>query len=150
MSRDKQLRGITCPDMTKIIRAALEQGWEWHGFTGGTHAQIRWPKSGAIVRFGTTPSVASWKSVSTEIERLSGVTTWRRGNRKRSRKNFAAVDPQVEGARKKYAAEHAERLEAAYSERERARMTEAQRRADAQRTAQSERRRREIEELMRP
>lgn len=80
------LRGITSPDLTKIIRAALQQGWEWLGFTGTTHAAIRWPQTGEKVTFGTTPGVASWKTTATEIEKISGVKVWHKGNRKRSRR----------------------------------------------------------------
>ncbi len=80
------LRGITSPDLTKIVRAALQQGWKWLGFTGSTHAAIQWPATGEKVTFGTTPSVASWKTTATEIERISGVKVWHKGNRKRSRK----------------------------------------------------------------
>lgn len=80
------LRGITSPDLTKVVRAALQQGWEWLGFTGTTHAAIQWPQTGQKVTFGTTPSVASWKTTATEIERISGVKVWHKGNKKRSRR----------------------------------------------------------------
>lgn len=79
-------RGITCPDMRRVIREALASGWKWDGFTGSTHARIKWPKTGAVCVFGTTPSVASWKSLATDIQKHSGVTVWRKGNRKKSRK----------------------------------------------------------------
>lgn len=86
VSTKSALRGITCPDMTRVVREALAGGWEWAGFSGTTHAQIRWPATGDVLRFGTTPSVASWKSMATDVERVSGLVVWRRGNHKRSRK----------------------------------------------------------------
>lgn len=79
-------RGITCPDTRKVVREALRQGWCWEGFTGTTHCVMRWPATGDVVRFGTTPSVASFKSLAKDIERVSGITVYRKGNRKRSRK----------------------------------------------------------------
>lgn len=149
MSRESGLRGITCPDMTRVVREALSSGWEWVGFTGTTHAQIVWPDTGKVLRFGTTPGVASWKSLARDIERESGVTVWRKGNRKRSRKNFAAPDQQVEAARRRHAQQHQERLEREHAEREAARSEEQRRMRAAQRAAADDRRRREIEELMR-
>ncbi len=80
------LRGITSPDLTKVVRAALQHGWKWTGINGTTHAAIVWPATGEKVTFGTTPGVASWKTTATEIERISGVKVWHKGNRKRSRK----------------------------------------------------------------
>ena len=79
-------RGITCPDMRRIVREALHEGWEWAGWTGSTHARIVWPATGDVLTFGCTPSLASWKSLATDVRRVSGVTVWRKGNRKRSRK----------------------------------------------------------------
>lgn len=76
--------------MRRVVREALHAGWEWGGFTGTTHARIVWPATGEHVAFGTTPSVASWKSLATRIEKLSGVVTHRKGNKRRSRK---AVKP---------------------------------------------------------
>lgn len=81
-----QLRGITSPDLTRVIRAALQGGWEWVGHTGTTHAQIQWPPTGEKITFGLTPSVGSWKTTATEIKRISGVEVWAKGNRRRSRK----------------------------------------------------------------
>jgi hypothetical protein len=81
-----ETRGITCPDMRRVIREALAGGWEWGGIGGGTHGRIVWPADGTDVRFGLTPSVGSWKTVASQIQRVSGVVVWRRGNKKRSRK----------------------------------------------------------------
>lgn len=78
--------GITCPDMRRVVREALSKGWEWGGFTGTTHARIVWPPTGEHKAFGLTPSVASWKTLATDVQRISGVEVWRKGNRKRSRK----------------------------------------------------------------
>lgn len=79
-------RGITCPDARRVVREALRNGWEFGGFTGSTHAYIVWPATGERLGFGTTPSVASWKTLATEIRKVSGLEVWRKGNRKRSRK----------------------------------------------------------------
>jgi len=81
-------KGITCPDMRRVIREALHKGWVWDGFSGTTHGRILWPKTGAHLAFGLTPSLASWKTVATDIQKTSGVEVWRKGNRKRSRKPF--------------------------------------------------------------
>lgn len=83
-------RGITCPDMRRVVREALAHGWKWDGWTGTTHARITWPPTGEHLQFGSTPSVASWKSLASDIHRISGVVVWRKGNHKRSRK---AVKP---------------------------------------------------------
>jgi len=79
-------RGITCPDMRRIVREALHHGWVWDGWTGTTHARIVWPETGDRLVFGCTPGVASWKSLATDIRRVSGVVVWRKGNHRRSRK----------------------------------------------------------------
>lgn len=79
-------RGITDENMRRVVREAIGAGWEFDGFSGTTHARIRWPGTGETLAFGTTPSVASWKSLATDIKRVSGVEVWRKGNRKRSRK----------------------------------------------------------------
>ena len=78
--------GITCPDMRRVVREALRNGWVWDGWTGTTHARIRWPETGDRLVFGSTPGLASWKSLATDIRKTSGVEVWRKGNRKRSRK----------------------------------------------------------------
>ncbi len=78
--------------MRRVVRAALSGGWQWDGWSGTTHARITWPATGEVLSFGATPSVASWKTLATEIRRVSGVEVWRKGNRKRSRKA-----PQVSG-----------------------------------------------------
>jgi hypothetical protein len=74
--------------MRRVVREALHKGWAWGGWTGTTHARLLWPPTGEAVTFGCTPSLASWKSLATDIQRVSGVTVWRKGNRKRSRKAY--------------------------------------------------------------
>lgn len=81
-------RGITCPDMRRVVREALKGGWRFAGWTGTTHALIEWPPTGERLTFGSTPGVASWKTLATDIARVSGVEVWRKGNRRRSRKAF--------------------------------------------------------------
>lgn len=93
-------RGITCPDMRRVVREAISGGWVFDGWTGTTHAAIRWPKTGARLTFGSTPSVASWKTLATDIEKASGVKVWRKGNRKRSRKADALTGFSIDAARR--------------------------------------------------
>lgn len=93
-------RGITCPDMRRVVREALHNGWTWDGFSGTTHARIVWPKTGDRLTFGLTPSVASWKSLATDIRRVSGVQVWRKGNHKRSRKKVTTSGFSIDVARK--------------------------------------------------
>ena len=100
-------RGITCPDMRRTVREALAGGWRWDGFSGTTHARIVWPKTGDRLSFGTTPSVASWKSLASDIKKVSGVETWRKGNRKRSRKAI-----QIAGFNKTYRPDSADAIAA--------------------------------------
>lgn len=96
------IRGITCPDMRRVVRDAMKSGWEFVGWSGTTHAIIEWPKTGERLTFGSTPGVASWKTLATDIKRTSGVEVWRKGNRKKSRKTFHDIDPAVEAQRRKY------------------------------------------------
>lgn len=79
---------IQSSDMRRIVREALAGGWVWDGFTASGHARICWPSTGQTLSFGTTPGVASWKSLATDIKRVSGVEVWRKGNRRHSRKAF--------------------------------------------------------------
>lgn len=92
--------------MRRVVREALAGGWRWDGFTGTTHCRITWPKSGESLTFGTTPSVASWKSLATEIKRASGVETWRKGNRKRSRKKVQTSGFSLDAARREQSTWH--------------------------------------------
>lgn len=99
-------RGITCPDMRRIVREAMAAGWEWAGWSGTTHAAIRWPTTGTVLSFGATPSVASWKSLATDIQKASGCEVWRKGNRKRSRKAEDHTDFSIDTAMRELAAWH--------------------------------------------
>lgn len=99
-------RGISCPDTRRVVREALRQGWEWAGWTGTTHIKIVWPKTGAHLSFGSTPSVGSWKATARDIERASGIVVWRRGNRKRSHKAFKPSGFSVELACKERTSWH--------------------------------------------
>lgn len=72
--------------MRRVVREALRGGWEFAGWTGATHAKITWPATGQVLTFGATPSLASWKTLATDVKKASGVEVWRKGNRKRSRK----------------------------------------------------------------
>jgi len=99
-------RGITCPDMRRVVREALHKGWEWDGWTGTTHARIVWPPTGDALTFGATPSLASWKSLATDIHRVSGITVWRKGNHKRSRKPVSRSGFTIERAKAEQAQWH--------------------------------------------
>jgi hypothetical protein len=98
-------RGITSSDLRRVVREALRQGWRWGGFTGTTHARIVW-KTGELVTFGTTPSVASWKTTASEIERISGVVVWRKGNHKRSHKSIKPSGFSLDAAHRECASWH--------------------------------------------
>ena len=92
--------------MRRVVRSALSSGWRWLGWSGTTHAQIQWPDSGAVLRFGCTPSVASWKTLATDIKKASGVEVWRKGNRKRSRRADDVSGFDIARARREAAAFH--------------------------------------------
>lgn len=138
-------RGITCPDMRRVIRAALHGGWMWLGMSGTTHARIQWT-DGTVKSFGTTPGVASWKTVATEIQNVSGVTVWRKGNKRRSRRADQTSGFDLEAAAREARARN-EANERADSIRRAAYRAEAERR---RRLAAAERNRIDIERLMRP
>lgn len=143
------VRGITNADMSATINGAVKAGWVHLGTKPGhTVGQIQWPKTGAIVNYSTTPKAGGWKTVAQMIYAESGVDLRRKGSNRRSRKNFSRreIDPQVEASRRRHAEAFAERA----SEREAQRMTEERRLAAARHAAEADRRRREIEELMRP
>jgi hypothetical protein len=93
-------RGITNPDLRRVVREALRQGWEFVGMTGTTHLRIRWPKTGDVVVVGMTVHNGAWKNTATELERISGCELWRRGNRKRSRKAVRPSGFDIDQARR--------------------------------------------------
>lgn len=135
--------------MRRVIRAAIHGGWIWLGMSGTTHARIQWT-DGTIKSFGTTPSVASWKTVATEIQRISGVTVWRKGNKRRSRKAVQTsgfdLDAAIQEARAREAFRDAED-DRTTSIRRAAFRAQAERR---RRLAAAERNRISIERLMQP
>lgn len=131
--------------MRRVIRAALHGGWIWIGMTGTTHAKIQWT-DGTTKTFGTTPGVASWKTVATEIQRISGVTVWRKGNKRRSRRADQTTGFDLEAATREARARR-EEDERTASIRRAAYSAQAERR---RRLAAAERNRIDIERLMRP
>lgn len=129
--------GITSPDMSATINGAIKAGWVYLGTAKNhTRGTIQWPSTGAIVHFSTTPKSGGWKTTAQMIYDASGVDLRRKGNSRRSRKNFArqVEDPQLEASRRRHAQERKAR--------------EAREREIAALEA-AERRRREIEGLMR-
>jgi len=148
MSSGSLLNVIRCGDTRRIMASALDQGWEWVGYTKSGHVEIRWPETDERVHCATTPSDRNaWKAFARQIKRASGVETWQRGNRRASRKTIArGVDPEVAASRRRHAAE-AERREAARAAAEEQRR---RRQLAADRAGEDDRRRREIESLMRP
>jgi hypothetical protein len=130
------LNVVKSPDMRRVVKAALDGGWEYVGITKTGHLEIRWPETGQSLFTGTTPGdTNAWKHFATDIKKVSGVVCWQKGNRKRSRKNPNKPDPQIAAARAKYQ-----------------RRLHAQRQQEKRRgvaTAEGERARRETEQLMR-
>lgn len=123
----------------KILRAAEQLGFELTGEqTGSGHLVLTHP-NGARCIIPATPS--DWRGARNAIatlERMAGKKL-PRVNHHRGRKSAKVVDPQVEAARRRHAAEYQARLEG-----------EQRRQTEIQATEAAERRRREIEELMRP
>lgn len=145
------LNVIHCERTRHVMREALNAGWEWIGYTKGGHVEIRWPENGALIHCATTPSDPnSWKAFAKEIERVSGVEVWRKGNRRRSRRRTNGADVQVQAARRKHREEYEQRLAQQEAARQAARTAELRRRADAERAAAADEHRHEIEALMRP
>ena len=118
--------------------AAKALGFTFTGHDGRGHCVWEHPKG--LVRLPATPS--EWRGVKNavaQMERIAG-TKLARPNHRRGRKSTApTTDPQVEASRRK----HAETYEEKRAEQE-------QREAQARAFAAAERRRREIEDLMRP
>jgi hypothetical protein len=139
---------IHCGNTRKVMRAALDAGFEWVGYTKGGHIEIRWPSTGQLLHCATTPSDPnSWKAFAREVHSVSGVEVWRKGNRRRSRKSTRpGTDAQVEASRQR----HARRIEAGRAAAEREEAADRRRIAEASRILAADRHRREIEELMRP
>lgn len=58
----------------KVVRNALEAGWEWVRYTKAGHIEIRWPATDARLFTGTTPSDRNaWKAFARQIEKASGI-----------------------------------------------------------------------------
>lgn len=144
------LGSVHCERTRAVLRAALDAGWEWVGLTKSGHVEIRWPETDARLHCGTTPSGNSWKAFARDVERVSGVVVWRKGNRRRSRKSTAAEDEAVRAARRKHREAYEERLARQQLDREAARQGQAARTLAAQQAALSQQREREIQDLMRP
>lgn len=133
----------------RVIAAAEQLGWQVGATNGTGHIELTHP-CGAKYSTAATPS--EWRGVKNSIadlERLSGQKL-DRPNHRRSRKTFSQVDPEVEAARKKHAAEHAERLEREEAQRRQTLADEKARLVAADQAKASERREREIQALMRP
>lgn len=155
MSANHVLRTIQCPESRHVVAQALDNGWEWLGFTKSGHGQLRWPATGQVIPFAATPSDRryAWRQLARRIKLVSGLDFTGNGgtNRRRSRKNpNNVVDLQVEASRRRYQRQQEAATAAAQStsdERELAQVRQAQ---AAARAAVEETRRREIESLMRP
>lgn len=130
----------------KVESAAKELGFRFAGYDGSGHIVWQHPNG---ARYSTPATPSEYRGVANSIaalERLSGRKI-DRPNHRRSRKNFAiTTDAEVEASRRR----HAETFAAKADERDAAKSAELARLADAKRTEAAERRRREIEELMRP
>ena len=74
-----KIRGIQCENTRRIVDRATRRGWVYDGVTRGSHGQLRWPATGALVHFGFTPSDRnSWKRLAKRLEDASGITLWQR------------------------------------------------------------------------
>lgn len=72
-----KIRGIQCENTRRIVDRATRRGWVYDGVTRGSHGQLRWPATGALVHFGFTPSDRnSWKRLAKRLEDASGITLW--------------------------------------------------------------------------
>jgi len=148
MSGGSVLNVIRCKDTRRIAASALDQGWEWIGYTRAGHVEFRWPATDTRLHCATTPSDRNaWKAFARNIKQVSGVETWEKSNHRRPRKKAdKSAEVQLEASRRRHQGKVA-RLEAARSAAE-----AAQRRRElaADRAADDDQHRREIESLMRP
>lgn len=79
---------VTHAETRRIVLAAIERGWVYNGRLGNGHHEIEYPPTGDRLSFSGSPKVASWKSLASDIERISGRgTVWRKAQRKYSKKN---------------------------------------------------------------
>lgn len=139
---------IRCPETRRVMRAALDQGWEWIGYTKSGHVEIRWPATDALLHCATTPSDRNaLKQFARNIEQVSGVVTYRKGNHRRSKKSTKPqVDPQIAASRRRYAATQAEQAAA----REAAELQRRRQAAAAEASRRDDQHVRDIASLMRP
>lgn len=145
------LNVIHCERTRHVMREALGAGWEWIGYTKGGHVEIRWPETGALLHCATTPSDPnSWKAFAKEVERVSGVEVWRKGNRRRSRRRTNGPDEALQAARRKHRAEYERRLAQEEAARQAAMQAQVRRSLAADRAAREDEHRHGIEALMRP
>lgn len=145
------LNVVQCPDTRRVLRAALDAGWRWVGYTKSGHVEIEWPPTGELLHCATTPSDRNaWKQFARSVQKASGVELLAKVNRRRSRKNPLAPDKQVEAQRQKHRRQVAQRAAAAAAEAQRREEARRRQAAAAARAADDERNRREIESLMRP
>lgn len=141
---------VVSPDTRDLVARVEAIGWKFVGYDGSSHVVLA-NTNGARTSIPATPSdYRSLTNCLAMLERLAGRKLPRPKHRKSRKAARVEVDAEVEAARRKHAEAHAERLEAAHAARAAAREAEARRAADARATADADRRRREIEELMRP
>jgi hypothetical protein len=129
----------------ELIAKVEPIGWTYEGLTDGGHVRFR-HTSGAAYTSAASPS--DWrgsKNAVAEMERLGGQRL-PRVNHRRGRSPRNKADQQVTAARRRHRDEWERRAE----ERENARQQEQQRRWAAVRAEADDRRRKQIEELMRP
>lgn len=147
---------IQCRDTRKVMAGALDAGWSWIGYTKSGHVEIQWPATGQLLHCATTPSDPnSWKRFAVQIFKASGVDLRPKGNRRRSRKPSQGSDfslAQVRRDRSRGTSPSGWTSETPSQPREIASLERRrmQHQADAARAVEAERRRRDIEDLMRP
>src|SRR6478752_3567562 len=96
------LNVIRCKDTRRIAASALDQGWEWIGYTRAGHVEFRWPATDTRLHCATTPSDRNaWKAFARNIKQVSGVETWEKSNHRRPRKKAdKSAEVQLEASRR--------------------------------------------------
>ena len=130
----------------RSFAAELDRGgWIYDGVDTKGHTIWSHPQASGPYKLPSTPSHFSVRRARRDVLRLLGRKP--EGKRKGGpRKSPTAPDAQVEAARARHADAYAKTL----ARREQQRQAEASRQRSADRAAADERRRREIEDLMRP
>src|SRR6478752_2256971 len=102
MSGGSVLNVIRCQDPRRIAASALDQGWEWIGYTRAGHVEFRWPATDTRLHCATTPSDRNaWKAFARNIKQVSGVETWEKSNHRRPRKKAdKSAEVQLEASRR--------------------------------------------------